>query len=156
MLHRSIVVIIATLSMVAFHPASARAEPGAAALPPELAAALDDYNRSTIAKDIASLSKLVSNDYMLVNSDGSTQDKSSYLSDFKMAGFDIEPYSIENPFYRVEIDAALTSWTMHLNWTQDGRHQSRHLRISHYWILRDSKWQVAFTQLTRLPDEPSK
>jgi len=156
MFRRYFVVIVAMLSMIALHPAAARVESGAAALPPELAAALDDYNRSTIAKDIAALSKLVSDDYMLVNSDGSTQGKSSYLSDFKMAGFDIEPYAIENPYYRVENDAALTSWIMHLDWTQDGRRQSRNLRISHYWIQRDSKWQIAFTQLTRLPDEPSK
>jgi ketosteroid isomerase-like protein len=156
MLRRILITVAATLAAFAFHPAAARAEPGSSALPPELASALDYYNRSTIAKDIVSLGELVTDDYMLVNSDGSVQGKVSYLEDFKMPGFDIQPYRLENLLYRVQIDSALTSGTMRLSWTQDGRHQSRHLRITHFWRHLQGKWQIAFTQLTRLPEEAAK
>ncbi len=153
-LRRAVIAVAAFLSIAAFQPAAAKADSGATVLPPELATALDHYNRSTIAKDIASLSELVSDDYFLVNSDGSVQGKASYLADFKLPGFEIEPYRLENPLYRVQIDSALTSGTMQLKWTQDGRRQSRRLRITHFWKLNHGKWQISFTQLTRLPDEP--
>jgi ketosteroid isomerase-like protein len=151
-----IVSVAAIMSAFALTPAIAEAQPGSATLPAELASALDSYNRSTIAKDTTSLAELVTDDYMLVNSDGSVQGKSSYLADFKMPGFDIEPYRLENPLYRVQIDSALTSGTMHLKWSQDGQRHARRLRITHFWMHENGKWQIAFTQLTRLPDEPSQ
>lgn len=147
---------VAALYAFALQPTAANAEPRIAELPSDLAASLDKYNRSTIAKDISSLSELVSEDYTLVNSDGSVQGKSSYLADFELPDFVIEPYRLENQLYHVAVSSALTSGTMRLTWTQDGQRQSRHLRITHFWRFQNSKWQIAFTQLTRLPDEPSK
>jgi ketosteroid isomerase-like protein len=120
--------------------------------PPDLAEALDAYNRATIAKDTSSLSALVTDDYMLINSDSSVQDKASYLADFHMPDFTIEPYRIEDPFYRVEDKAALSSGVIDLAWMQDGRHQARRLRISHFWVKPDGRWRIAFTQLTRIPE----
>lgn len=121
-------------------------------LPHDLAAALDDYNRATMHNDVAMLSTLVTDDYVLVNSDSSVQDKASYLADFRVPGFRIDPYEIEQPVYRVTGDAALTAWVMRLGWTQDGKHQSRKLRIAHFWTRRAGQWRIEYTQLTRVPD----
>ena len=44
--------------------------------PPDLVRAVHDYNEATIHKDIAKLSELTTDDYMLVNSDSSVQDSS--------------------------------------------------------------------------------
>jgi ketosteroid isomerase-like protein len=123
----------------------------AAALPADLAQAVEAHNRATVAKDIAALSDLVTNDYQLVNSDATTQDKRSYLADFRMPDFRIEPFAIEQPVTRVDGDTALTGGIMVLRWTQDGRQQSRRLRIAHMWIKQGGRWQIAYTQLTRVP-----
>jgi hypothetical protein len=50
-------------------------------------------------------------------------------------------------------DAALTAWTFRLSWTQDGRHQARRLRIAHVWVKESGRWRIAYTQLTRIPDQ---
>ncbi len=118
----------------------------------ELALALDAYNRATIHSDTAALAALVTDDYMLVNSDSSVQDKRSYLADFAVPGFKLDPYRIERPIRKVEGDAALTGGTFQLGWIQDGRHHSRTLRIAHFWIRRHDRWQIAYTQLTRVPE----
>ena len=131
-------------------PTVVRAE--ATALPSDLARALDSYNRATMHKDTATLSGLVTDDYMLINSDTSVQDKRSYLADFAVPGFRIDPYVVEQPVYRVRSDAALTGGTFKLGWTQDGRHQSRQLRIAHFWVKSGGKWRIAYTQLTRVPE----
>lgn len=117
-----------------------------------LAAALDLYNRATINNDTRALASLVTDDYMLVNSDASVQDKVSYLADFLVPGFKIEPYRMESAFAKIEGSAALTGGTVRLRWTQDGRRHSRHLRASHFWVRQDDRWRLTYTQLTRVVD----
>jgi ketosteroid isomerase-like protein len=130
---------------------AASAQSGGAELPADLAVAWDDYNRATIHKDVAALAALVTDDYMLVNSDASVQDKQSYLSDFNVPGFSLDPYVIEQPLRKVWGDTALTGGVFDLSWTQEGRRQSRRLRIAHVWIKADGRWRIAYTQLTRAP-----
>lgn len=100
------------------------------ALPADLAQAVDAHNRATIAKDIGALGALVTDDYLLVNSDATTQDKSSYLADFEKPDFRIEPFTIEQPIARVDGDTAVTGGLMALRWTHAGRQESRRLRIA--------------------------
>lgn len=123
----------------------------AAALPADLVQALEAHNRATVRKDIAALGALVTDDYLLVNSDATTQGKQSYLADFEMPDFRIEPFTIEQPTHRVDGDTAMTGGLMTLRWTQAGRQQSRRLRIVHMWIKQGGSWRIAYTQLTRVP-----
>src|SRR5262245_33898829 len=53
-----------------------------ASLPPDLERAVAEFNRAQFANDVATLSRLVADDYLLVNSDSSLQDKASFLTDF--------------------------------------------------------------------------
>ena len=120
--------------------------------PPDLARAARDYNEATVHKDIAKLTELMTDDYMLVNSDSSVQDKSSYLADFRAPGFALDPYEMEQVFYRIHGDTALTGWRFRLTWTQDGKRQARLLRIAHSWVKEKGRWRIEYTQLTRVPD----
>ncbi|MBA3677457.1 MAG: nuclear transport factor 2 family protein [Sphingosinicella sp.] len=121
-------------------------------LPADLARSLDEYDRATIAKDTFTLAALVTDDYMLVNSDATVQDKASYLADFLVRGFKIDPYQMELPVFKMFGDTALTGGVFKLGWTLDGRHQSRRLRIAHLWVKRGGRWKIAYTQLTRVPE----
>lgn len=121
-------------------------------LPADLARALNAFNRATMRKDTTTLATLVADDYLLVNSDSSVQDKASYLSDLEKQGFRIDPYVIEQPAYRARGEAALTTGILDLGWTQDGRHQRRRVRIAHLWTKQDGRWRIGYTQLTRVPE----
>ena len=120
--------------------------------PADLARALDAYHRATVSNDVATLGDLVTDDYVLVNSDASVQDKASYLADFAAPGFKLDPYDVGRPIYAVRGEAALTAWTFRLSWSQNGRHQARRLRIAHFWVSEQGRWRIAYTQLTRIPD----
>lgn len=122
------------------------------AMPAELAAAVAEYRRATMRSDIATLSALVADDYILVNSDASLQAKPSYLEDFRLPGFTIDRYVVEAPAHAVWGDTALVRGLLHLAWTQDGARHARVLRIAHVWNRRDGHWRLAYTQLTRVPD----
>lgn len=143
------------LALAAMAPALAAgvtvaAPTGTVNLPPDLAKAIKKYDEATVRNDIVTLGQLVSEDYMLVNSDSTVQDKPSYLADFTVPGFRIDPYVMEEPVLKIWGDTALTGGRLHLAWTQDGRRQDRLLRIAHVWNKDSGHWRLTYTQLTRV------
>lgn len=123
----------------------------AAELPPDLAQAVKDYNHAQFNNDIAELKRLVSDDYVLVNSDASIDDKQKVIADHSMPGFKIDPYVVEQPVETVWDNGAVIGGLVHLGWTQDGKHQTRVVRIAYVWAKRDGHWQTMYTQVTRVP-----
>lgn len=149
---RAFLVQAAVVSMTPGAAFASQASTGIAAMPAELAAAVAEYRWATMRGDIAALSSLVADDYILVNSDSSLQAKPSYLADFRLPGFKIERYAMEQPAHAVWGDTALVRGLLHLEWTQDGSQHTRVLRIAHVWRKGDGRWRLAYTQLTRVPD----
>lgn len=143
--------ILALATLAIAQPSALAAAPGDVA-PADLARAVRDYNEATVHKDIPKLTELMTDDYKLVNSDSSVQDKDSYLADFRAPGFTLDPYEIDQLFYRVHGNTALTGWRFRLTWTQDGKRQARLLRIAHSWVKQNGRWRIEYTQLTRVPD----
>lgn len=123
----------------------------AADLPPDLAKAVQDYDRAQFSNDVAALERLVDDDYVLVNSNASVEDKRQFLADFNLPGFKIEPYVIEQPVRKVWSDGAVIGGLVNLHWTQDGKHQTRQLRVAYVWAKRDGRWLATYAQVTRLP-----
>jgi ketosteroid isomerase-like protein len=115
--------------------------------------AIRTYDQATVHNDVAALAQLVCDDYTLVNSDSTLQDKSSYLEDFRVPGFKLDPYVLEQPVRRVWGDTALVAGLVHLSWTLQGEHQARLLRIAHVWTKLEGRWRLAYTQLTRVPEQ---
>ena len=118
--------------------------------PADLAQAIDNYDRATVSNDIAALANLVADDYVLVNSDSTLQDKQSYLEDFKVPGFRLDPYELQQPVRKIWAEAALLAGVVRLSWTLKGEHNQRLLRIAHVWSRQDGRWRLAYTQLTRI------
>ena len=137
------------LSAAAAAPALIGWKSSAAA--PDLDDAIRAYDRATVHNDVVALAQLVRDDYMLVNSDSTLQDKTSYLEDFKVPDFKLDPYVLEQPLRRIWGDTALVAGQVHLSWTLKGEQQSRLLRIAHVWTRSDGRWRLAYTQLTRIP-----
>jgi ketosteroid isomerase-like protein len=120
-------------------------------LPPDLATALRSYDRAHYESDLPRLSSLVTDDYVLVNSDASVENKEQFLADFRLPGFTIEPYTREQSINKVWANGAVTSAIVRLSWTQDGTKHSRVLRYADVWRRKNGKWQATYTQVTRVP-----
>src|SRR5918999_555183 len=123
-----------------------------AELPLDLAKAVREYERATLGNDTVTLARIVMDDYVLVNSDSSVQNKESYLADFKVPGFKMDPYMMREPMHKVWGNTALTGGIMPLGWTQEGKHQKRLLRIAHVWVQDGGRWRLTYTQLTPVPE----
>jgi ketosteroid isomerase-like protein len=127
------------------------AVPARAELPSDLAKAVKTYDDAQIRNDVATLATLVADDFILVNSDSSVQDKKSFLADFERPGFRVDPRVVEQPVQKVLGEAAVVGGLLHLGWTQDGKHETRLLRMAYVWTKRDGRWQATYGQLTRVP-----
>lgn len=119
-------------------------------MPPDLAKVINEYDQATFRNDTVVLGNLITEDYLLVNSDSTLQDKQSYLADFTVPGFRLDPYVMEAPVLKIWGNTALTAGRLHLAWTQDGRRQNRLVRIAHVWAKDDGRWRLTYTQLTRV------
>jgi ketosteroid isomerase-like protein len=120
-------------------------------LQPDLAKAVQDYDRAQIHNDIPTLERLVADDYVLVNSNATVENKQQFLADFSLPGFKIDPYVVEQPVEKMWGNAAVIGGLVHLSWTQDGKHQTRLLRVAYVWAKRNGHWQATYTQVTRVP-----
>lgn len=120
-------------------------------LPPDLAKAVRDYDRAQFSNDIPTLERLVADDYVLVNSDATVENKQQFLADFNLPGFKIDPYVVEQPVEKVWGNAAVIGGLVHLSWTQDGKHQTRRVRVAYIWAKRNGHWQARYAQVTRVP-----
>lgn len=123
-----------------------------AEMPVDLTQAIQDYQQAQVHNDIVTLDHLVTDDFVLVNSDSSVQNKKSFLEDFNKPGFKMEPYVLQEKVEKVWGDAAVVSGVMLLKWTQDDKQQSRKLRIVYVWTKKDGHWQTTYAQLTRVPE----
>ncbi|MEO8064269.1 MAG: nuclear transport factor 2 family protein [Pseudomonadota bacterium] len=123
----------------------------AADLPAGLVRALHDYDHAQFGNDVATLDRLVADDFMLVNSNASVENKAQFLADFNLPGFRIEPYVIEQPVHEVWRDGAVIGGLVNLRWTQGGEHQARQLRVAYVWVKRDGHWLAIYAQVTRVP-----
>jgi ketosteroid isomerase-like protein len=123
----------------------------ATTLPPDLASAITAFDRAQWEADTATLARLVTDDYVLVNSDASVDRKAKYLADFLPPGLRMEPYVIEERIEKVSDGTAVIFGLQRLSWTQDGVRHQRTLRIVHVWTWRSGRWQATHTQLTRVP-----
>lgn len=119
----------------------------------DLDEAVNAYRAATLANDVVAMAELVADDFLLVNSDSSMQNRESYLADFEVPGFRIRRYELEEPLRREWSGNALTGGLLNLEWRQDGAEQRRRLRLVHVWTVRDGRWQILYTQLTRVPEQ---
>jgi hypothetical protein len=121
----------------------------ASELPPDLAQALQAFDRAHFRSDIPVLTRLTSENYMILNSNISLENKAQFLADFRLPGFTIAPYSRTDELNRAWRDAAVTAGVVNLSWTQSGERHTRRLRYIDIWRKHNGHWQVTFTQVTR-------
>lgn len=144
------IAVLAAVIMVGVASAEESGLTGDGELPSDLAQAIHDYDQATIHNDVATLSNLIAESYVLVNSDATVQNKQQYLADFEVPGFKVDPYVLEQPTQKVWGNTAVIGGLLRLSWTLDGERRKRLLRIAHVWVKDKGHWRITYTQLTRV------
>jgi hypothetical protein len=142
---RPIILVGAVLALSSCTPAAP------AALPADLLQAVRAYDEAQLHGDRAALERLLASDYVLVNSRGQVQDKTSLIADYTTPGNSLEPFEIREPVQRVWNDGAVLGGLVTLRGVNGGQHFEATLRFADVWVKRDGAWQVVFTEVTPIP-----
>jgi hypothetical protein len=121
------------------------------ALPADLAQAAHDYDQAQVTSNKAELERLLAPDYVLHNSSGQRQDKSSFIADQVAPGYKLEPFVIEEKVEKVMGDAAILGGVARAKGTSGGEPYDVRLRFIDVWEKRAGRWVVVFSQATRAP-----
>ena len=128
--------------------AAAAAEP---TLPPELARAAADYDRAQVAGDRVALERLLAEDYVLVNSGAQVENKAQLVAESSAPGFKLKPFRVEDSVVRIWTDGAVLGGAVTLEGVSDNTPFKAQLRFADVWRRRNGRWQVIFTEITRVP-----
>ena len=121
----------------------------ASPLPPDLAKAVADYDAAQIKGDGAELKRLLADDYTLVNSGGSIEDKAQLIADYTAPGYKLDPFVVKEPIERVWADGAVMGGIATLSGTDGGKHFEVTLRFADIWAKRHGVWQVIYTHVSK-------
>jgi hypothetical protein len=120
-------------------------------VPPELAAAVAAYDKAQIDSNRAELERWLADDYLLMNSGGATETKAQLIADYTAPGFDLEPFTIEQPVEKVWKDGAVMGGIATIRGTDGGKRYEMRLRFADIWAKRNGRWQVIYTQVAKAP-----
>ena len=123
----------------------------AVALPADLAKAAHDYDEAQVASNKAELERLLADDYVLHNSGGQRQDKTSFIADQIAPGYKLEPFVIEEKVEKVMGNAAVLGGVARAKGTSGGEAYDVTLRFVDVWEKRNGRWVVVLSQATRVP-----
>lgn len=127
------------------------AEPRSDPLPADLAKAAADYDHAQIHNDGAALQRLLADDYTLVNGGAEISTKAEFIRDSTAPGFTLQPYVVRHAINRVWNGGAVLSGDVELRGTDGGKAFAGHSRFADVWAKRRGRWQVVFTEVTRVP-----
>jgi hypothetical protein len=123
----------------------------AADLPPDLAKAVADYDTAQIKGDGAELKRLLADDYTLLNSSGSIEDKARLIADYTAPGYRLEPFLVRDPIEKVWTNGAVMGGIATLRGIDGGKPFEVTLRFADIWARRHGVWQVIYTQVSKPP-----
>jgi hypothetical protein len=121
----------------------------AAQLPPDLAKAVADYDAAQIKGDGADLKRLLADDYMLINSGGTIENKAQLIADYTAPGYKLDPFVVKEPVEKVWAGGAVMGGIATLSGTDGGKHFEVTLRFSDIWAKRHGAWQVIYTHVSK-------
>ncbi|WP_242098705.1 nuclear transport factor 2 family protein [Sphingomonas sp. CROZ-RG-20F-R02-07] len=121
--------------------------------PASTASALDravaEYDLAQQKGDGAALRRLLSDDYLLVNSGGVVETKEDYVKDLTAPDFHMEPFEVLRPISRAWYDGAIKGGVALLSGTSGGNAFSACLRFVDVWRLDGGKWRVTYSQAAK-------
>ena len=121
------------------------------ALPADLAKAAHDYDQAQVSSNRAELERLIADDYVLHNSGGQRQDKTSFIADQIAPGYKLEPFEVTEKVEKVMGDAAILGGVARARGTSGGEPYDVKLRFIDVWAKRGGKWVVVMSQATGVP-----
>ena len=120
----------------------------------EIRSAEDVRVRALEAADIATLERLLTDDFLYVHASGRTESKGAYLASLGSGVFRWTGFTHEDTEVRPLNDTALLYGLLHARKEEDGATRQLLFQFVSVWVRSDDAWQLSFLQ--NLKPQPVK
>lgn len=124
-------------------------------LPPDLAKAATAFDAAQVAGDGKALRDLLADNYKLVNSSNTVEDKAQFVADYTDPDFKLLPFTLKAPVHVVWETGAVLSAEVDYRFLQKGKPGGVYFRFADIWAKRQGRWQVVYTGVTKLQNPVS-
>lgn len=108
------------------------------------------WNAVRVKADVAALSKLLADDWLLTHSDGRLQDKAAYLADLSTRARTNDAIANEDVAVRVRGLVGIVTGTSVQSGTRDGQPWSGRFRFTRVWAKRGDSWTMVASHSSRI------
>ena len=117
----------------------------------QIIAANADVQQATMQFDVATAKKLITDDYVLVVSNGKLMDRTAFLADVADRGTKWEKNDTEQIAVRqYNGDCAILTAVLRQRYTYGGKLYDYRVRITDTWVKVDGNWRYASGQASML------
>ena len=116
-------------------------------LPSDLVAAATAFDIAQSRSDGAGLRRWLSDDYVLLTPDGSSQSKAQLVAEMTAPGHSTTWVTLSKQVSRYWPEGAVLGGIVDARGTDHGKPTSTHARFVDVWAKRQGRWQVIFTQV---------
>jgi len=124
-------------------------------LPPDLAKAALAFDTAQVTGDGKALQDLLADNYKLVNSSNTVEDKAQFIADYTDPDFKLLPFTLKAPVHVVWETGAVLSAEVDYRFLQKGKPGGVYFRFADIWAKRQGRWQVVYTGVTKLHNPAS-
>ena len=139
---------LATLALIGCSQATSASAPPP---PRSLVEAAQAFDAAQLHGDARALKRLLADDYLLLNGDGTEEDRMAFIRDYSTPGFHLDPFEVRHAVVRTWSGGAIMGGIARLSGTSGGRRFDRCIRFTDVWSLRRGRWLVALTHVSRPP-----
>jgi ketosteroid isomerase-like protein len=113
----------------------------------------EDFNRALISNDLAKLSQVYANDYLLVRPDGTMFSKDQILADLKAQSMIFRSIESTNERIRVYGQVAVLTGDNEAVTLRDGNESKRRSRFVAIYVKQDERIELVHFQSNNLPGD---
>jgi ketosteroid isomerase-like protein len=137
---RSLLVVLASLGVLALDFAAAQKKPDSA--PSKILAFENQWNAAYKRGDVTAMNSLLDDDFIITVEDGSTFSKAGYIARNGDATVHVETSDTSDLKVRMHGDAAIVTGAYHERGIDKGKPYEYRDRFTDVWMNVNGKWQV--------------
>ena len=148
--------LLVLLSFVA--PQAAMRQPGAKLddqqpVEQELRRLEREWDNAIVRKDVATINRILSDDFVYIDSVGGVNPKASLLEGIKNSEAVMEPFETEDVSVRIYGDTAVLTGRFTQTATYKGQTFSGQFRYTDVYVKRANSWRAVAAHSSRIPDK---
>jgi ketosteroid isomerase-like protein len=136
--------------LIALATAPQASPPSSRGVAEHIRALEDQWNRARARADVATLDRLLADDWTVTHSNGTTDTKATYLADLKSGARTFAgDVTVTDFTVRLYGDTAVSAGSSQSTVTMNGQPQGGALRFTRVYVKRDGAWKMVVTHATQ-------